>query len=1233
MAKFLQWNCHSIRHKKNELIHLINKFKPSVLAVQETWLKLGSHFRVSGFSCLRDDRADGYAGSAILVSRSITFSQLSLPAHSDAINAVAVRAFNYSILSVYLPDPNPSVLLDLKAIISSLPPPIIVLGDLNIHHTSWGSHFCDSNSSLLLDLCDELDLCIINDGSPTRRVSPSQNKKSAVDLTIVSPSLASLFSWAVLPSTHGSDHFPIVISSPDSSLSSSPPRPLLKYNISKADWPEFSSVLDQALTDIPPVDTENVLSVYSDFKNALLSAASRAIPLKNSYRNKIPSLPWWDSECTEACRSRKQAELLYSSLMTTENFINYKKAAARAARVLSTKKRSGWHRFCQSLSPASPPSLVWKNMRRFRGALSYENISSNDSADWFDLFCQKIAPPFVPNHNELPFLSSPTNSSDKFDAPFSWEEFEAVLEGLKDSSPGVDGIPYSFILNCSVSAKKILLSILNAIFLSGTLPEDWKTQLILPILKPGKPCNDHNSYRPIALSCTLAKILEHLVKNRLEWFVESRGILARSQFGFRKGLSTMDSLSIFTTDIQIALSKRESLVALFLDVSAAYDNVLLPVLRQKMLNLSFPVRLVNFISGLFSSRSVSFKYQNSFHPARSVWKGLPQGSVLSPLLYSIYTYDLELSVNSFCNILQYADDLALYFSCDDIMESSARLNSAIQYLYLWLDDHGLSISVEKSNVVVFSRSRSTPHISIFHNQQEFPVVDRARFLGVLLDSRMTGVHHINHIAKKCEKSINILRSLSGVWWGSHPYTQKLLYNALVRSHLDYGSFLLEPCNKSALNSWDKIQSKCLRIITGAMKSSPINALQVECCDPPLHLRRQYLSDRFFFKIVQSAFHPLVPKLHELADFISSGRYWLHKDPPCLFNSFRKYISLPCPVYQAKLFPLFETPYDAIVFQPTILLDLGIEKDSPSANSKLNQIISRQWSDWLIMYTDASKISDRGCVGAAVWIPKYSIILNFKCPSFASVFTGEAIAILEALSYILSHKLNKSVILSDSKSCLQAILSNQFRCKTKYPFILKIKELLFICHSQDIQVVLAWIPSHSGISGNETVDLWAKDATSSGSLDHFKVYSNDLIPVARQGMFTQWIFHWRRLSSSKGKHYADIQGSISPVPWFFKFRNACKRVTSTICRLRLGHACSPVHLAKLRIKDSSICECGLEEGTLDHIFFNCPKISSSLYDLLPPDIPRPSNFKTLLSYVNTPFVYILCDFINKNNIRL
>ncbi|CAF4852669.1 unnamed protein product [Pieris macdunnoughi] len=249
-------------------------------------------------------------------------------------------------------------------------------------------------------------------------------------------------------------------------------------------------------------------------------------------------------------------------------------------------------------------------------------------------------------------------------------------------------------------------------------------------------------------------------------------------------------------------------------------------------------------------------------------------------------------------------------------------------------------------------------------------------------------------------------------------------------------------------------------------------------------------------------------------------------------------------------------------------------------------------------------------------------------------TGEAFAILEAVLYAESHNLNKVAIFSDSRSCLQAILSNPFRSKKKHNTILKIREALFRCSKKDIHIVLLWIPSHCGIAaGNETADSCAKGAIFCGSCQQPNISAHDLSALAYSHLLKSWTIDWQSSKEKTGRHYANIQYSIPSSPWFFKYKFLNKKVTSIICRLRIGHACTPVHLAKIKIKDSSLCECGMDEGSTDHIFFNCSLINDSLFDHLSPDFPRPCNLNSLLSLPSSPIVTILGKFISVNKLKL
>lgn len=208
----LQWNCRSIINKKNELIYMINKFKPFIFALSETWLKPNFIFKIPGYSCYRDDRVDGYGGVAILVRNSFSsISSLNLLPHSDSFSVVSVIVNHICYVSLYIPHPSLLILREIKNLFVQLPRPFIVLGDFNCQHRSWGSSISNSFGEALLDIIDSHNICILNTGSPTRLTKPGE-LSSVVDLSMCTPDLASSLSWCTLSSTHNSDHYPILIS-------------------------------------------------------------------------------------------------------------------------------------------------------------------------------------------------------------------------------------------------------------------------------------------------------------------------------------------------------------------------------------------------------------------------------------------------------------------------------------------------------------------------------------------------------------------------------------------------------------------------------------------------------------------------------------------------------------------------------------------------------------------------------------------------------------------------------------------------------------------------------------------------------------------------------------------------------------------------------------------------------------------------------------------------------------
>lgn len=1227
----VQWNCRSVANKKSEIIYLINVYNPFIIAITESWLKPGSVFKLSGFSCLRDDRPDGYGGAVLLIKNSYLFSQFPLPSHdNNNFTAVACIIHNVCFISIYIPHPSSQIFTEIDNLLNYVPKPCVVMGDFNAHHRTWGSSLSNSYGRDLLEIFDRHNLCVLNDGSQTRRTKPTENN-SAVDLTVVSPSLASSVTWQTQPSTHGSDHFPIIIKFSNfriSEIPRAPPR--MKYKIIADKWCDFRSHIENNINNLPHI-SQGILVCADSFTKSLLDAADSTFPLKNSVSGKLSSPPWWDRECSVAVTQRRQAELTYNSNMSEENFDELMNIIAKTKKLLKEKKLHGWRGFCSTLSPSTKPSVVWRNIRRYRVGVS-ENSFASMPPSLSDSFLDRLAPPTVPPKELFtPIHVSIPTCPYGLDAPFSIDELKGVLSNVHDTAPGKDGIPYSFYSHLGDSALHYFLDLINSVMLTGVMPPTWKTQIVLPFLKPSKNPADSMSYRPIALSPVIIKIAEHLVKNRMEWFIENQNILPNSQYGFRKGRSSMDSLSVFTTDIRIAFSQNKSVVATFLDIKSAYDNVLIDLLIKKLHILKIPFLLTSFIQNMLTGRVIFLTTTNL---SRIAWKGLPQGSVLSPLLYNIYTYDLEASVSDTVCILQYADDLLLYSTSTFMNTAAHNITFALIFLKSWLDKHGLELSPAKSIVVPFTRKMNPPPINIIYDGISIPTKSHAKFLGVLLDSKLIGIPHCEYVVEKCEKHLNLLRCLTGVWWGAHPFSLKLVYNALIRSTLDYGTYLLEPGRVMFFKKLDSIQARAMRIIMGAMKSSPINALQVECGEPPLHLRRQFLSSRFYFRTLQFQNHQLHSKIQHLSELICSSSYWNHKLPPLLINSYSKYKTLSASTHQSLLLPIFQCNYKALTIPNKVYFDLNIDRNEAHANVYFKSIVDDRWQGWHQVYTDASKHSQSGYVGIGVYHKQYNIVQKVKLPPETSVFTGELFGIVKAIGYVLLMKLKNTIIFSDSMSSLQSLVRYPFRSKTFYPLVMEARSKLFQCKTNGQIVSFAWIPSHCGILGNIRADKLANEAIECGDLFPYKNYVHDLIALPKVYLKYSWNEDWNDSSNIKGKHYRLIQKAIPLKPWFFKLKLG-KRATTVLIRMRLGHSCTPAHLTRMKIVSDPSCACGDEFGDLNHIFFVCPNYNNKkfLEDIVSCKIPLPTNIVLVLSSLDPRIYHCLASFIYMNNIKI
>lgn len=331
---------------------------------------------------------------------------------------------------------------------------------------------------------------------------------------------------------------------------------------------------------------------------------------------------------------------------------------AETRREIRKSKSKSWKQFCDSVDEAVSAPELWKRMRWVKhGNNPKVYITDNQKEE----LLHSLAPDYVQN------LMPAINSNNKIlEVDISENELEVTLSKKnKDTAPGDDTITYSMITKLPLDAKSYLLAIYNKILETGNVPSQWRTIKIVPIPKSGST-SPLVKFRPISLLTCLCKIFHDLIARRLEWFIESKNIIAQESTGFRKSQSCLDSLTRLITHIQIGLTQNIPVVACFLDIENAYNNVLVEATISILDEFNVGKKICNYLWQFLSERHLVIRDDLDDNKTMTRWTrvGLAQGDPISPLLFNIVTAKICWSIRQVC-IAQYADDFVLFVKCNN----------------------------------------------------------------------------------------------------------------------------------------------------------------------------------------------------------------------------------------------------------------------------------------------------------------------------------------------------------------------------------------------------------------------------------------------------------------------------------------------------------------------------------------------------------------------------------------
>ena len=804
----------------------------------------------------------GHGGVCILVKDKFIHSQVQFQADLQAVAVcITINDKMYTVASVYVPPSGTLNELAFDRMINSFSSRYLILGDFNGHSHLWGANQENERGKIVEKLIERHNLILLNDSVHTRFDTYHQTS-SLLDLSLCHPSVYMDVACEISSDRLGSDHHPIIITA---NTSDHPvPERVPKWNFKKAKWDAFQ---DQCITEITPDlfnDAEDKMAIFS---GTLLDIAADNIP-KTSPFPKWKAKPWFDEDCQAAKKERNKANRLANKHPSAANSMRARLIQARTKKLFKQKKRDSWKSYVSSVNVNTPTKKVWDMIRKITGknvaspmhhlkddngtlitdrveiantlgaAIEKSSSSNNYSKEFQSLKAQK----------EKQKINFKTNRHLRYNKNFTMRDLKRSLKKSNNSSPGPDQIHYEILRHLPIETLHILLDIINETWKSDTFPESWREALIISIPKPGKDNFNPLNYRPIALTSCICKTVERMVNERLVWYLEKNGLLAKQQCGYRSNRSTVDHLVRLETFIRDAFIHNQHLVAVFFDLQKAYDTTWKYGILKDLHNMGLRGNLPIFIGNFLSDRTFQIHLGTILSDKIFHQEGVPQGAILSTTLFNVKINDIVKQVDPGVECSLYVNDFVIMYRSHTIDAIQRKLQHNIHRLEKWTLENGFTISKNKTVAMHFCPDKKCMDPVLKLDKDPIQFVKEAKFLGLIWDTKLTFEPHIKYLKARCQKALNVLKVLSRTEWGADQTTLLKLYRSLVRSKLDYGCLVYGSASKTALAKLDPVHNQGLRLSLGAFRSSPVESLYVEAHEPPLEIRREKLALQYILKL-------------------------------------------------------------------------------------------------------------------------------------------------------------------------------------------------------------------------------------------------------------------------------------------------------------------------------------------------------------------------------------------------
>lgn len=826
------WNSRGLRNKFTELTDYIQLESLDIIGISETFLDDNiSLAHISNYEIVRVDKSNHSGGLLLIIKDSITYSIIDLPS-TQLFECMAIKISSprpFIIILVYChgstSDVNSNFYSELLSLCNQRLP-VFIMGDFNAKHRAWNCSRSNRAGTILRDFIDRTRYYLSYPLDPTYNPISNRMTPSTIDLLVTDGGILSSDLEVVQKFT--SDHYPVRF---DIFCDHVPSARINNdfFNFSQANWSEFRNEMSRLIeplyseyTQFENLDNDTIDQLIDKLTSSALAAQELAIPKYSNSRSDFVVTPklralitvrnFYRSRFTRSRHPVDKYKFNEFKYLVNNEIKNNKENRLTKIMLDCNHNNNNIYKVVKTKRHINiPPLKIPSTGQRL--------TSRKDKAE-------ELAKTFVVNHSNslhdhLPTHTSKVNrevnrflrNNNTTDCPTF--ELNDITDLIRDSkggkASGLDNINIKIVKNFPIIAIQFLMLIFNACSQNCYFPKQWKIAKTIAILKPGKDKSLSQSYRPIALLSCFSKLFEKLILCQLRINLAVQNPLPNFQFGFRPFHSTVHALKRLTMYIKKALKDGKITGVIYLDIQKAFDLVWHYGLLWKLIRMGCSPWLVRVIASFLEDREFQVHVGNEHSTRHRISYGVPQGSVLSPNLYSLFIHDIPNLED--CLISLYADDTGVSASSRFIKGLVNRLRRGAMTLIRYYKRWKIQINTEKTAVVFHSRRRTKQLApsSVIIDGRSVPVSNNVKYLGVTLDNTLT---YKNHIESAIQKANNRGRMLY-TYLRRHSFASKKLkiklYKTYIRPILSYASPVISEASHSNRNKIQICQNKFLRL--------------------------------------------------------------------------------------------------------------------------------------------------------------------------------------------------------------------------------------------------------------------------------------------------------------------------------------------------------------------------------------------------------------------------------------